>query len=71
MDIISVSSYDQSPSFSMLKNYYIEKGFHINENNFENIYNLKNVHKKYNLLSNLLKDENDVSIKIIRFNSKT
>lgn len=51
----------------MLKNYYLAKGFHINEKTFDKNYHLRNREGKYNLLAGLLADDNDVSIKVVRF----
>lgn len=65
--IVDIENYNQQLSFSMLKNYYLAKGFHVNEKNFDTIYNLKNRSGKYNLLAGLLADENDVSIQVVRF----
>lgn len=43
------------------------KGFHINEKTFDKNYHLRNREGKYNLLAGLLTDDNDVSIKVVRF----
>lgn len=69
--IIDIENYEQNLSFSMLKNYYIAKGFHINDKTFNKNYKLINSEGKYNILSGLLANENDVSIKVVRFAGKT
>lgn len=69
--IVDIENYNQNVSFSMLKNYYLAKGFHINEKTFDSNYNLTNRSGKYNILAGLLADENDVSIKIVRFAGTT
>ena len=65
--IVDIENYNQALSFSMLKNYYLAKGFHINEKTFDKNYHLRNREGKYNLLAGLLADDNDVSIKVVRF----
>ena len=69
--IVDIENYNQSLSFSMMKNYYLAKGFHLNERTFDKNYNLRNREGKYNVLAGLLADENDVSIKVVRFAGTT
>ena len=69
MSIESMESINQNLSFVQLKQMFANKGLTINEDNFnENMHFL--VHGKYNYLANLLADENDISIKVVRFEGK-
>lgn len=62
----NLESLNQNPSFRELKQMYVSAGLTINETNFdENMHFL--VNGKYNYLANLLADENDISIKVVRF----
>ena len=65
--IVDIENYNQLLSFSMMKNFYVAKGFHINEKTFDKNYNLVNRSGKYNLLAGMLADENDISLKVVRF----
>ncbi|MCL2521956.1 MAG: putative DNA binding domain-containing protein [Erysipelotrichales bacterium] len=65
--IVSEESYHQNLSFNILKTYYISKQFHVNENTFFCNYALLTKEGKFNLLANLLADENDISIKVVTF----
>ena len=56
--------------FRELKIYYAEKNLHLNEDTFEKNLNLLTPDGKYNMLAELLADENRVSIKIARFKGK-
>ncbi len=69
--IVDIENYNQSLSFSMMKNFYVAKGFHINEKTFGKNYNLLNRSGKYNFLAGMLADENDISLKVVRFSGKT
>ena len=69
--IVDIENYNQSLSFSMMKNFYVAKGFHINEKTFDKNYNLLNRSGKYNFLAGMLADENDISLKVVRFSGKT
>jgi len=69
--IVDIENHNQQLSFSMMKNFYVAKGFHINENTFAKNYNLVNRDGQYNLLAGLLADENDVSLKVVRFAGET
>lgn len=64
--IENVECFNQDLTFRELKQLYINAGLTINENNFEKNLHLL-VNGKYNYLANLLADENDVSIKVVRF----
>ena len=69
-DISQIESYRTTFSFKQLKIYYGEKKLHINDETFENNLSLKTKDGKYNLLAELLSDENRISIKIARFQGK-
>ena len=69
-DISQIESYKLNFSFKLLKIYYSEKKMHINDDTFENNLSLKTKNGKYNLLAELLSDENRISIKIARFQGK-
>lgn len=64
--IENVESFNQNLTFKELKQMYINKGLTINQESFnENMHFLSK--GKYNYLANLLADENDISIKVVRF----
>lgn len=64
--IENLEAFNQNLSFNQLKQMYISRGLTINESNFnENMHFL--VKGKFNYLANLLADENDISIKVVRF----
>lgn len=64
--IENLESFNQNLSFSQLKQMFVNRGLTINESNFnENMHFL--INGKYNYLANLLADENDISIKVVRF----
>ncbi len=65
----SIMAINQNLTFSKLKFLYIDKGLTIQEETFDENMGLK-VDGKYNMLANLLADENDVSIKVVRFSGK-
>lgn len=65
----SIHSINQNLTFSKLKFMYVDRGLTINEDTFEENMGLKS-NGKYNMLANLLADENDVSIKVVRFSGK-
>ncbi len=65
----TLESLNQHLSFNELKQMYTNAGFTVNEGNFdENMHFLTK--GKYNYLANLLADENDISIKVVRFEGK-
>ena len=67
--IENMESINQNLSFNQLKQMFVNKGLTINEDNFnDNMHFL--VNGKYNYLANLLADENDISIKVVRFEGK-
>lgn len=64
--IENLEAFNQNLSFNQLKQMFINKGLTVNESNFnENMHFL--VNGKFNYLANLLADENDISIKVVRF----
>lgn len=62
----AIESINQKLTFRKLRYMYIQQGLSINEDAFDENVNLK-ISGKYNMLANLLADENDVSIKVVRF----
>ena len=54
-------------SFKELKIYYSEKGYHLDDNNFEANLNLRNQNGKYNLLAELLADQNNIPLIFVKF----
>lgn len=65
----NIESINQNLTFMKLKFLYMNEGLSINNDNFEENMNLR-INGKYNMLANLLADENDVSIKVVRFIGK-
>ena len=55
-------------SFRELKIYYAEKGYHLDEKSFEANLNLRNDKGEYNLLAELLSDQNGVPFIFVKFN---
>lgn len=64
--IENFESINQDLTFNELKQMYVNAGLTINEKNFEENLHFK-INGKYNYLANLLADENDISIKVVRF----
>lgn len=62
----SIESINQNLTFNTLRYFYISKGLTINEKNFYNNAGLL-VNEKFNMLAELLSDENNTSIKVVRF----
>jgi ATP-dependent DNA helicase RecG len=54
-------------SFRELKIYYAEKGFHLDDMNFETNLNLRNAQEEYNLLAELLSDRNNIPFIFVKF----
>lgn len=61
---------DQNLTFNKLKIAYITAGLTVDQTTFENNAGLKNRDGKYNLMSFLLADKNDISIKVVTFAGK-
>lgn len=69
-DIITIiPASKQELSFTQLKTIYATKNLSINDKFEENL-NLFNSEGKYNLMAELLSDQNDVSIKVVTFSGK-
>jgi len=62
----AIECINQDLTFNTLKFYYLQNGLTINEENFYRNANLK-VNGKFNMLAELLADENNTSIKVVRF----
>ncbi len=65
--LTEISSRHSNLTFNVFKQKLIAKGFHLNNNEFENNYHLRNEAGKYNLLAELLADKNDLTLKVARF----
>lgn len=57
-------------TFAKLKNYLISKGFHISEDTFYKNFNLLTSDGKYNVMAEMLADENSNSVKVAAFKGK-
>lgn len=66
-NIVEIESVNQDLTFDQLYQLYILKNFNINKDTFAKNLGLVNKNNKYNLLANLMADNNDISIKVIRF----
>lgn len=66
-NIVEIESINQDLTFNQLWQLYILRGYTLNKDNFANNTGLLTKSKKYNYLATLLSDNNDVSIKVIRF----
>jgi ATP-dependent DNA helicase RecG len=62
----SIESLNQELTFNTLKYFFIKNGLTINEENFYRNAGLK-INGKFNMLAELLADENNTSIKVVRF----
>lgn len=65
--ITNMESIRQDLSFHQLKRLYLSHGLTIDDQTFERNMNLLTERGKYNKLAELLADENDISIKVVRF----
>lgn len=54
-------------SFLTLKNYYLEQGYKLNDNTFESNLKLINSDGKYNVMAELLSDDNRFSLIFVKF----
>ena len=68
--IVAKASIKQNLTFRKLRNLYINYGIELNENYFEENMGLVNANGKYNVMAELLADENDLSIKVVTFAGK-
>ena len=62
----SIECINQELTFDILKYFYVRNGLTINEENFYRNSGLK-VNGRFNMLAELLADENNASIKVVRF----
>lgn len=62
----NIEALNQKLTFNQLKGQYVAKGFTIQNENFEENMHLR-VNGKYNMLAELLSDNNNASIKVVRF----
>mgnify|MGYP002523757741 CR=1 FL=1 len=62
-----IESFDQELTFNQLKQLFILRGYSINDSSFAKNNGLLTKNHKYNLLANLLSDNNSFSIKVVRF----
>lgn len=61
----------QDLTFNQFKAMLTFKGLHFNTDTFEQNYNLRNDVDKYNYIAFLVSDQNDTSIKVVRFSGVT
>ncbi len=69
-DITKIESTQNDLTFKQLKIYYTEKNYHLSNRTFKKNLHLLTTTGKYNLLAEMLADENRVSIKIARFKGR-
>lgn len=62
-----IESFNQELTFNQLKQLYLLKNYTIDHVNFEKNIGLFNRNNKFNLLASILSDNNDCSIKVVRF----
>ena len=62
-----MESFNQDLKFDALKSLYIMKKIPFDDKTFEANLGLLTKDKKYNILAELLADNNDISIKVVRF----
>ena len=65
--ITNIESFDQELTFNQLKQLYILQGLSINNDSFDKNNGLLTKNGKYNLLANILADNNNCSIKVVKF----
>ena len=58
-------------SFLTLKNYYLEQGYKLNEDTFESNLKLINSSGQYNIMAELLSDNNRFSLIFVKFSGTT
>ena len=66
-DITKIPSSKSNLTFQILRNYLISHKYHINEEKFEDNLNLRTLDGKYNLMAELLADDNDIVINVATF----
>lgn len=67
--MLELESRNQELTFNQLEHLYINKNLYFNKDTFKSSLNLLTKDNKYNILASLLSDNNDFSIKIVRFAS--
>ena len=65
--IVRIESNNQFLTFNQLKNLYMINGLTLNEDNFKHNLNLVTSDNKYNLMADILSDNNTYSIKVAKF----
>lgn len=65
--LISAPTNLPSLSFLTLKNYYLEQGYKLNDETFESNLKLINPNGKYNIMAELLSDNNRFSLIFVKF----
>ena len=68
--MVEIESFDQELTFNQLKQLYIMHGLSINDTSFYKNIGVLTKNKKFNLLGYILSDNNDCSIKVVRFAGK-
>ena len=58
-------------SFRTFKVYYSEKGYHLGESSVETNFNLRNEKGEYNLLAELLSDQNNIPLIFVKFKGES
>jgi predicted HTH transcriptional regulator len=65
--LISSPTNPPTLSFTTLKNYYLEQGYKLNDDTFESNLKLINSNGKYNVMAELLSDNNRFSLIFVKF----
>ncbi len=65
--LVSIESNNQNLTFSQLRLLYVEKGLTLHDDTFANNLHLLTQTGKYNLMANILSDNNSFSIKVAKF----
>lgn len=71
LQITDIPSTRNNLKFSYLKMLFMENGLSINDDTFEENNKLRTEFGKYNIQAELLSDENDYSIKVVKFDGNT
>ncbi len=66
----NIEAINQDLTFNGLKSIYLSKGFTINDDTFEHDVGLLTQSGKYNFIADILSDNNNCSIKVVRFKGK-
>ena len=65
--LVSIESHNQNLTFAQLRLLYLEKGLTLHDETFKDNLNLLTQSGKYNLMANILADNNSFSIKVAKF----